>query len=37
MPPLNFDSEGIFTMVFGTLLTGTPNGDMNSYNNLQRS
>ena len=36
MPPLNFDSEGTFTMVFGIFgSTGTPNGDMNSYNNLQ--
>lgn len=36
MPPLNFDSEGVYTMYFGILnSTGTPSGDMNSYNDLQ--
>ncbi len=36
MPPLNFDSEGVYTMYFGILnSTGTPSGDMNSFNDLQ--
>ena len=36
MPPLNFDSEGSYEMVFGILdSNGTPSGDMNSYNDLQ--
>ena len=36
MPPLNFDTEGQFTMVFGILnSSGTPSGDMNSFNDLQ--
>lgn len=36
MPPLNFDSEGRYTMVFGLLESnGTPLGDMNSYNDMQ--
>ncbi len=36
MPPLNFDSEGTYTMYFGILDSiGTPSGDMNSFNDLQ--
>lgn len=36
MPPLNFDTEGQYTLVFGLLnSSGTPSGDMNSYNNQQ--
>ena len=36
MPPLNFDSEGVYTMYFGILDSiGTPSGDMNSFNDIQ--
>ena len=36
MPSLNFDTEGTYTMYFGILnSTGTPSGDMNSFNDLQ--
>ena len=36
MPPLNFDSEGVYTLYFGIIgSTGTPSGDMNSFNDLQ--
>jgi len=36
MPPLNFDTEGKFTMIFGLISSnGTPSGDMNSYNDQQ--
>ncbi len=36
LPPLNYTEEGRYTMYFGLLSSsGTPNGDMNSYNNIQ--
>ena len=36
MPPLNFDTEGVYEMYFGIFnSTGTPSGDMNSFNDLQ--
>ena len=36
MPSLNFDTEGVYTMYFGILnSTGTPSGDMDSFNDLQ--
>lgn len=36
MPPLNFDIEGKYTLIFGLMnSSGTPSGDMNSYNDQQ--
>jgi hypothetical protein len=36
MPPLNFDTEGKYTLIFGLInSSGTPSGDMNSYNDQQ--
>ena len=36
LPPLNHSTEGRYTMEFGVMSSsGTPNGDLNSYNNLQ--
>mgnify|MGYP005726824281 CR=1 FL=1 len=36
LPPINFDTEGVFTLYYGIISsTGTPSGDMNSYNDLQ--
>ena len=36
MPPLNFHTEGRYTMQYGLIdSNGTPSGDMNSYNDLQ--
>ena len=36
LPPLNYSTEGRYTMEFGVMSSsGTPNGDLNSYNNLQ--
>ena len=36
LPPLNYSEEGRYTMFFGVFSSsGTPNGDLNSYNNIQ--
>lgn len=36
LPPINFDSEGIYTLFYGILnSSGTPSGDMNVYNDIQ--
>ena len=36
MAPLNFDTEGNYTMVYGLMnSSGSQSGDMNAYNNLQ--
>ena len=36
MPPVNYNLEGTYTLYYGLLnSSGTPSGDMNSYNNLQ--
>ena len=36
MAPLNFDTEGNFTMIYGLMnSSGAQSGDMNSYNDLQ--
>ena len=36
MPPLNFDTEGRYTLSYGLMNSnGTPSGDMNAYNDVQ--
>ena len=36
LPPLNFDQEGTYSLIFGLIgSNGSESGDMNSFNDLQ--